>query len=109
MNLYPDLWAKPVPNDSESFDLPRTMARGREHMVAMRESEVVPHATDEVDTRSSLTVLIAPGKICAFSGQTAHASVVNRSDFTRFSTDLTTLPIGDVQTGRGDPNNDGDA
>src|SRR3546814_1772858 len=69
MNLYPDLWAKPVPNDSESFDLPRTMARGRENMVAMRASEVVPHATAEVGTRSSLPVLIAPGEICAFSGR----------------------------------------
>src|SRR3546814_9334245 len=72
-------------------------------------SEVVPHATAEVDTRSRLPVLIAPGEICVFSGQHAHASVVNRSDFTRFSIDMRTISIGDVQTGRGAPNIDGAA
>src|SRR3546814_11946323 len=69
MNLYPDLWAKPVPNDSESFDLPRTMARGRENMVAMRASEAVPHATAEVDTRSSRSEERVVGKECVSTGR----------------------------------------
>jgi hypothetical protein len=109
MNLYPDLWATPVPNDSADFDLPRTMVRGRENMASMRASEVVPQATTDVDTGSSLPVLIAPGQIFAFSGQHAHASVVNNSDVTRFSIDVRTISIDDVRTGRGAPNVDGAA
>lgn len=109
MNLYPELWTKPLPNDSADFDLPRTMARGRENMAAMRANDIVPHATVQMDTRSALPVLIAPGEICAFSGQHAHASVINNSDFTRFSIDVRTISIDDVRTGRGAPNMDGAA
>src|SRR3546814_12469561 len=76
MNLYPDLWAKPVPKDSEIFDLPRTMARGGEKMVAMRASDAVTPATYEVDTRSSLPAVLATEEVCYFPRHHPPARVV---------------------------------
>ncbi|WP_413989753.1 hypothetical protein ACMDCR_27980 [Labrys okinawensis] len=108
--LYPDLWARAVPNTSARFDLEALLARARtEGRHSMGADDAIPHLNEAVDVGRVEPVVIEPGEVIAFSSAHAHAGVGNTTGLTRISLETRTLWIEDVRAGRGAPNIDGEA
>lgn len=108
--LYPDLWTRPVPNTSATFDLRALLARAKtEGRHALGADDAIPHLSGPVDVGTVVPVVIEPREAIAFSSAHAHAGVPNATGLTRISLETRTLWIEDVRTGRGAPNLDGDA
>jgi hypothetical protein len=103
--VYPELWSRPVPNDSADFDMVEAMRVVRER----RGGRVVPGPLEPVDPGRGNPVVIDCGSIIAFSSQHAHAGVPNHSGLTRISLETRTLLMEDFLAGRGAPNVDGRA
>jgi hypothetical protein len=110
MAIYPELWTRPVPNTTRSFDLAAIIARSREGgRNAVNADEAIPHVAPDADLGPAVPVVIAPGDLLLFSAAHAHAGVPNRTGRTRISLETRTVLIDDVRAGRGAPNIDGDA
>lgn len=108
--IFPDLWARPVPNTSAAFDLEAVLARSKiEGRHAVDADDAIPHLSEAVDVGVIVPVVIEPGEVIAFSSAHAHAGVPNATGLTRISLETRTLWIEDVLSGRGAPNIDGDA
>jgi hypothetical protein len=110
MAIYPELWSRPVPNTTRSFDLAAIIARSREGgRNAVNADEAIPHVEPGAHLGPAVPVVIAPGDVLLFSAAHAHAGVPNHTGLTRISLETRTVLIEDVRAGRGAPNIDGDA
>lgn len=110
MAIYPELWSRPAPNTTRSFDLAAVIARSREGgRNAVNADEAIPHVVPGVDLGPAVPVVIAPGDLLLFSAAHAHAGVPNHTGLTRISLETRTVLIADVRAGRGAPNIDGEA
>lgn len=96
--FYPDYWTRPLANTSAAWDVTR-----------IREMPRVPAPTQPVDRASELRAVIEPGDLLCFSGAHLHASVPNTTGRTRFSLEVRTVHLDDLEAGRGAPNVDGAA
>jgi hypothetical protein len=103
--LYPDLWSRPLTNDSADFDMAEAMRVVRER----KRGQIVPRPLQPADPGRGRPVVIDCGSIIAFSSHHAHAGVPNHSGLTRISLDTRTLLVEDFLAGRGAPNVDGRA
>lgn len=110
MAIYPELWSRPAPNTTRSFDLAAIIARSREGgRNAVNADEAIPHVEPGADLGPAIPVVIAPGDVLLFSAAHAHAGVPNHTGLTRISLETRTVLIEDVRAGRGAPNIDGAA
>ena len=110
MQMFPDLWDRPLKNTSGAFDLldvietQRTTGRRQK-----TPDDHIPHLAEDDIQSTPQPVVIEPGDIIAFSGAHAHGSVPNATDTTRLSLETRTVAIDDIRAGRGAPNLDGHA
>lgn len=104
--IYPDHWSRPLANTSASWRLATYIAesRGRRHGRAGG----YPSTPEPLETPrgSRFEPVIRPGDLLCFSSAHLHASVPNRSAFTRVSFEIRTFSRHDVRLGRGAPNVD---
>ncbi|ODT90777.1 MAG: hypothetical protein ABS86_03385 [Sphingobium sp. SCN 64-10] len=107
--FLPDLFDRPIANDSADFDLAALMAHNRAAPPDAPRRAMTPRPTESIDPAAGEPVVIAPGEIIAFSAQHAHVGVPNRTGLTRISIDTRTLRLADHLAGRGAPNVDGRA
>jgi len=107
--FLPDLFDRPIANDSEGFDLAEVMAHNRAAPAGEPRRRMTPQLLETLDPALSRPVIIDPGEIIAFSAQHAHVGVLNQSDRTRISLETRSLRLSDLRTGRGAPNPDGRA
>ncbi|MCW2367678.1 hypothetical protein M2341_003125 [Sphingobium sp. B7D2B] len=107
--FLPELFDRPIPNDSADFDLAEVMARRRTGSASADRGRMAPRPLVPIDAAQGTPVLIAPGEIIAFSAQHAHVGVENRTGLTRISLETRTVRISDHLAGRGAPNVDGRA
>lgn len=110
--FFPALFDRPVVNNSDGWDLhafrqARAAARAR----GADDAEVraaYPYVFGrDFDRASEIYILPDPGDIVAFSCAHLHESVPNDTGLARFSTELRTIHIDDLRSGRGAPNVDG--
>ena len=110
MQMFPDLWDRPLKNTSKSFDLLNVVEEQRKSGRRQKTpDDHIPHLAEDDLESKPLPVVIEPGDIMAFSGAHAHGSVPNTTDFTRLSLETRTVAIDDLRAGRGAPNLDGHA
>jgi hypothetical protein len=107
--FLPELFDRPLANDSAGFDLARVMAFNRAADPGADRPRMSPRPLEEIDPALGRPVVIAPGEIIAFSAQHAHVGVPNHTGLTRISLETRTLRFADVAAGRGAPNVDGRA
>ena len=101
MAVFPDLWARPVANNSAtwSFDtLQRELAEDPASDYSM-----LPVCTVPVDWSRATPVLVDPGDLVAFSADHLHASIPNRTGRARISAETRTVSAADLEAGRGAP------
>ncbi|MFQ5973662.1 MAG: hypothetical protein ACE5Q3_15145 [Alphaproteobacteria bacterium] len=107
MVVYPAYWERPIANDSDRWDireLRKRRARGEKG-----DYPLLPVATEPVETKGELPIVIEPGDLLCFSGAHLHGSVANESGLTRFSAEFRTVNEQDRGDGRGPRNVDGRA
>jgi hypothetical protein len=107
--FLPELFARPVKNNSSEFNIVAIMERNRGHGQPVRQGEMVPQLLEDVDLSEAQPVTIAPEEIIIFSSQHAHVGVPNSTNLTRVSLETRTLRLSDLEAGRGAPNVDGRA
>jgi hypothetical protein len=105
--FLPELFAQPLANSSDGYDICDLIARNRGNGRPVGPGEMVPRLMQEVDLSSAQPVTIAPGEVIVFSSQHAHVGVPNHTDVTRISLDTRTIRVDDIEAGRGAPNVDG--
>lgn len=105
--FLPGLFAEPLQNSSEGYDIKALIARNRGEGPPVRQGEMTPRPTREVDLSAALPVTISPGEVITFSAQHAHVGVPNTTALTRISLDTRTIRIADIRAGRGARNVDG--
>ncbi|MDG2479600.1 MAG: hypothetical protein P8Q36_01860, partial [Alphaproteobacteria bacterium] len=101
--MWPDLFDRPVANTSAAWDYDALIASRKN---GQTDYPVVPVVTEPQTLREPVPVVIAPGEILAFSGAHLHASVPNQTGLMRYSIEVRTVDLGDMETGRGAPNVD---
>lgn len=107
--ILPELFARPLENNSGDFDIVDIIERNRGRGRPVGPGEGVPRLLQEIDLSKARPVTIAPGEIILFSSQHAHVGIPNHTDLTRISLETRTLRLADLETGRGAPNVDGRA
>ena len=107
--FLPELFARPLKNNSGDFDIVAIMERNRGRGRPVGQGEMVPQLLEEIDLSAAQPVTIAPGEVIVFSSQHAHVGVPNDTDLTRISLETRTLRLADLETGRGARNVDGRA
>jgi hypothetical protein len=107
--FLPELFARPIKNNSNEFDIVAIMERNRGQGQPVRQGEMVPQLLEDVDLAEAQPVTITPGEIIVFSSQHAHVGVPNSTKLTRISLETRTLRLTDLETGRGALNVDGRA
>ena len=110
MQMFPDLWDRPLKNTSGAFDLHQVVEIQRKTGRRQKTpDDHIPHLAEDDVQSIPQPVVIEPGDIIAFSGAHAHGSVPNATDTTRLSLETRTVAIDDMAAGRGAPNLDGHA
>lgn len=106
MGFYPSYWRRPLPNTTaewsfkEFLESRRAAKNGR-----AAEYPSAPQAMAEPDEPIA-PLLIKPGELLCFSSAHLHASVLNQTSLSRFSLEIRTVHLDDLQNGRGAPNAD---
>ena len=100
MVMWPELFRRPMANDSAEWDYEALIQGGR------RDYPLLPVATEALG-ESGTPVLIEPGELLAFSAAHLHASTTDASGLCRISIDTRTVWAGDLTAGRGASNVDG--
>lgn len=105
--IFPELWDKPVPNNSAEFDLAEVMERLRTAPETLSPGQLAPGLTQGVDPAGGVPLLMDPGDVIAFSSAQAHAGIPNHTGLTRISLETRTVSIAALRAGVGAPNVDG--
>jgi hypothetical protein len=110
MAFHPAYWDKHVANTSSDFDYYTWNQVGRADAAkhVTKDTREQPHIVQvpAPDPDPQVRFVIPPGGIIVFSGQHLHSTVANTSGIARFSIDLRTVNIADVEAGRGAVNAD---
>jgi len=108
MAFYPDYWQRPLANDTAGWSIDEYIRQ--RNLLPDKERKVpyssVPLPTEPVDSNHLFPVLIEPGDLLCFASAHLHGSVQNSSDRTRFSVEMRTANIDEIQGGYGAPNVD---
>src|SRR5690349_6184939 len=96
-------FAKPVPNDSETFDYYEINSRRLTTAAQVTKERQARPGAQGHQPASELVVLPSPGAILLFSGAQLHTSIPNTSGLARYSIDFRTVDASDLLAGRGAP------
>jgi hypothetical protein len=102
MAFHQDHFDAVVPNSSSTYNYYEwnTKFRAAASSIVGSDTRPLPGPTVEIDLRNPLIFVTPVGGLIEFSGQQLHSSVPNHSGRTRFSIDLRTVHIGDIEAGR---------
>ena len=108
MSMFVGYFDKPVENGSAQFDYDDWVANSRFAAAQQVKAEDRPHPLPRqpIDTQSEIRIAGGMGDVMMFSTCHLHATAPNSSRITRFSTDLRTVHLSDLMTGRGPVNLD---
>jgi hypothetical protein len=111
MPMYVQYFGKALPNESEQWDYDNWVQNARFAAASNVKTEARKHPVPSVDLGETLDLRIVPnaGDLMLFSTCQLHASPRNDTDVIRYSYDLRTLQIEDIQRGRGPANVDAKA
>jgi hypothetical protein len=111
MSMFTDYFAKPVKNASRAYDYDEWVSKHRFAAATQTTKDVRPHPLplEEIDSSGEIRIAGNSGDVMIFSSQHLHASAPNSSGVTRFSYDLRTINLDDVQFNRGPGNVDSGA
>ena len=104
--VFPGYWARPVANNSATWDLLALRA------LPPAERKAYPNlARVEAETLDDApaAIIIDPGDVLCFSAQHLHASGANTTGLARLNVEARTVNLDDVRTSRAAPNIDGAA
>ncbi len=106
--IYPSYFARPIANASATWDpMEYLRARGEVSATAPVPYPIVPLTSEPVDRASETRVVIDPGDVLAFSSAHLHASLPNTTNRVRFSIEVRTVSLHDLERDAGAPNVDG--
>jgi hypothetical protein len=108
MVFYPDYWQSPLANDTHSWSFDeyirqRNLLPDKERAV---DYSSVPLPQEAVDDSHLFPVLIEAGDLLCFASAHLHGSVENTSARARFSVEMRTVNVDELQAGYGAPNVD---
>jgi hypothetical protein len=108
MSMFVGYFDKPVDNASEAFDYDDWVANSRFAAAKQVKAEERPHPLPRqpIDTHSEIRIAGGMGDAMLFSTCHLHATAPNGSGVTRFSTDLRTVNLDDLLSGKGPANID---
>ena len=105
--FFPDYWNKPLANNTDSWSFEDYLAKRK---IAVKHNEVgypiAPTASEMVDETNIIKLVIEPGDVLSFASAHLHASVPNTTEAARYSVEMRTLSLEDVQATRMAPNLD---
>ena len=105
--IYPDYWDKPLANTTATWCFDALLAKRNE---AQRERSFnypnAPAPIEKVNEDGVVKLIIQPGDVLNFASAQLHASVPNTSSETRFSVEMRTISVEDLNTMRQAPNLD---
>jgi hypothetical protein len=111
MSMYVDFFQKPVENGSGNWDYDQWVKNSR-FAAAQNigiETRMHPVPLQDLGNAVDLRFVQNAGDLMLFSTCQLHATAQNESELIRFSYDLRTLHVEDLQRGRGPKNIDGKA
>lgn len=105
--IYPDYWQQPIANTTETWCFKQYLAKRNnsplERSVAYPSA---PSVVGKVNEKNAMKLVIKPGELLNFSSAHLHASVPNTSTATRYSVEMRTISIADIETNHHAPNLD---
>lgn len=105
--LYPHYWHHPIANNTADWSFAGYLAARRRALLDRDTAyPSAPSPTEEVDESGVVKVVLEPGDILNFSSAHLHASVPNSTDQIRFSVEMRTINIQDINLNRVAPNLD---
>lgn len=109
--FFPERFAQPVPNRSETFDYDEWVREGWDLKIGWQkfgagQAEMYPGQDGLVSAGRQLGFSASAGDLVLFSGQHYHQTRRNLSGRTRFSLDFRTVDLPDHAAGHGAPNVD---
>ncbi|MBE8158914.1 MAG: hypothetical protein HAW59_05935 [Betaproteobacteria bacterium] len=109
IGFYFSYWTRPLPNTTAEWSF-KEFLESRKKSADGRAAKYpsAPQSKTPPD-ETPLPVLIKPGELLCFSSAHLHASVFNKTPLTRFSLEIRTLHLEDLQRGRGAPNVDNES
>ena len=113
MALCPSLFRVPIPNDSAEWSINLLRESKKRNILFPQLPTVLSETLSDVDRQRIAEdwtpVVINPGDVLVFSGAHLHGSVPNATNIIRFSSEVRTVDVGDISTGFGAPNVDGES
>ncbi len=108
MAFHPRYWTEPVPNGSAEFDYYDWNAVGRADAAKHIKSDTrrEPKAEVELELEPQIRVVCPVGSVLIFSAAQMHSTVPNTSGSARFSIDVRTTNVRDLEQGLSAPNID---
>ncbi len=105
--FYPYYWSHPIGNNTDTWRFEQYLEK-RKLALAERRSAYpsAPSPTEIIDESGVVKVVLEPGEVLNFSSAHLHASVPNSTRKTRFSVEMRTINLYDIQSGREAPNVD---
>lgn len=104
--FYGERFARPVENDSASFDHDEWVAQVGWQNPSRPATATYPAAREELASEPRLAFAAEAGEVLLFSAAHLHQTRPNASGATRFSLDFRVVHLGDHAAGRGAPNVD---
>ncbi len=107
MAFYPDYWDKATVNTTADWEFSKYLAARKE----TPKGEKVPYPgapelLETIDESNAFKVVLSAGDVLNFSSAHLHATVPNTTELTRYSVEMRTINLADLQAGRGAPNID---
>lgn len=107
--FYPSYWRKPLLNTTKEWSFADYLASRKQATTGRAAAyPSAPRALAEPDEKS-VPLLMRPGELLCFSSAHLHGSVANSTSLTRFSLEIRTLRLADLEKGRGAPNVDNES
>ena len=106
MGFYPSYWRQPLKNTSDTWSFQEFLTSRKQS--SSGRAATYPSAPQALAApQEPITPLkIKPGELVAFSSAHLHASIYNATSLTRFSLEIRTLNLSDLQNNVGAPNID---
>jgi hypothetical protein len=101
--IYPRYWARAIENSSSAYSMEefsRSRAEARANGLTIEQMEQRcrrPLPTEPLDERDAVKLLIEPGDLLCFSSAQLHFGIPNTSPLIRFSTEIRTVHLGDIE------------
>lgn len=108
--IYPDYWNKAIANTTAIWSFDSYIEKQKEAKPGHKGSyPSAPTAEENVDESGVIKVILETGDILNFSSAHLHASVPNTTEIPRFSVEMRTVNIQDVEANRKAHNVDNEA